>query len=130
MIIAKYRRGLLTNSIELITFKNIIHSKIVDNKISINKSCSYLFVSHLFAPLLVISCLFVCSWNLFNVGISKANKQTNKQTRYNYTILITRLIVIDIAPLAVLFCNWPLFCNWLLLKDITFNTKCLLVWCD
>ena len=63
MIIAKYRRGLLTNSIELITFKNIIHSKIdiVENKISINKSCSYLFVSHLFAPLLVISCVFVCS---------------------------------------------------------------------
>ena len=38
--------------------------------------------------------------------------------------VITRLIVIDIAPLTVLFCNCPL------LKDISFNTKCFLVWCD
>ena len=39
------------------------------------------------------------------------------------SILITRLIVIVIA-LTVLFCNCPP------LKDITFSTKCLLVWCD
>ena len=26
--------------------------------------------------------------------------------------------------------NCPLFCNCPLLKDISFNTKCLLVWCD
>ena len=38
--------------------------------------------------------------------------------------LITRLIVLNIAPLTVLFCNCPLF------KDINFNTKCLLVWFD
>ena len=40
------------------------------------------------------------------------------------SILITWLIEIDIALLTVLFCNCPL------LKDVTFNTKCLLVWCD
>ena len=28
------------------------------------------------------------------------------------TILITRLIVIDIAPLTLLVCNCPLFCNY------------------
>ena len=44
--------------------------------------------------------------------------------------VITRLIVIDVAPLAVLFCICPAFCNCPLLKDISFNTKCLLVWCD
>ena len=34
------------------------------------------------------------------------------------------MIEIDIAPLTVLFCNCPL------LKDISFNTKSLLAWCD
>ena len=38
--------------------------------------------------------------------------------------IITGLIVIEIAPLTVLFCNCPLF------KDISFNAKCLLLWCD
>ena len=40
------------------------------------------------------------------------------------TVVITRLTVIHIAPLTVLFCNCPL------LKEISFNTKYLLVWCD
>ena len=39
-------------------------------------------------------------------------------------VVITRLIEINIAPLTVWFCNCPL------LNDISFNTKCLLVWCD
>ena len=30
--------------------------------------------------------------------------------------IITRLIIINIAPIAELFCNWPLICNCLLLK--------------
>ena len=34
------------------------------------------------------------------------------------------MIEIDIASLVVLFCNCQL------LKDISLNTKCLLVWCD
>ena len=42
-------------------------------------------------------------------------------------IIITRLIVISIAPLTELFCKCSLFCNCPLLKDISFNTKCLLV---
>ena len=37
------------------------------------------------------------------------------------THIITRLIVIDIASLTVLFCNCRLFCNCPLLKDISFN---------
>ena len=51
--------------------------------------------------------------------------------------LITRLIVIDIAPLTVLFRNCrciviarSLICNCPLLKDININTKYLLVRCD
>ena len=50
-------------------------------------------------------------------------------------IIITRFIVINIAPLTELFCNWRLFCNcplddckYLLFKNISFNTECLLVW--
>ena len=46
------------------------------------------------------------------------------------TDVIIRLIGIDIAPLVVLLCNYPLFWKCTLLKDISFNTKCLLVWCD
>ena len=42
-------------------------------------------------------------------------------------IIITRLIVISIASLTELFCKCSLFCNCPLLKDISFNTKCLLV---
>ena len=53
-----------------------------------------------------------------------------KKREYPINNLITRLIVIDIAPLTVLFYNYPLFCNYPLLKDISFNTKCLLVSCD
>ena len=34
------------------------------------------------------------------------------------TVLITRFIEIDIAPLTVLFCNCPLIFNYLLLKNI------------
>ena len=47
-------------------------------------------------------------------------------------ILITRLIVIDIAPSTVLFSDCLLADLSLppLLKDIGFNAKCLLVWCD
>ena len=30
--------------------------------------------------------------------------------------IITRLIIINIAPITELFCNWPLICNCLLLK--------------
>ena len=37
-------------------------------------------------------------------------------------LIITQLALIDIAP-------WKLFCNCPLLKDISFDTKCLLVWC-
>ena len=47
-----------------------------------------------------------------------------KAEYFHITLIITRLIGIDIAPLTVLFCNCPP------LKDISFNTKCLLVWCD
>ena len=43
------------------------------------------------------------------------------QWQINHTIQLT---VIDITPLAVSSCNCPL------LKEISFNTKCLLVWCD
>ena len=52
-------------------------------------------------------------------------------------LLITRLIVINIASLTVLFCSCLLFVtarsliyNCSPLKDISFNTKCLLVWCN
>ena len=41
-----------------------------------------------------------------------------------FCIIITPFIIINITQLPVLFCNCPL------LKDISFNTKCLLVWCD
>ena len=40
------------------------------------------------------------------------------------------MIEIDIASLTVLICNCPPFSNYPLLKDISFNTKYLLVWCD
>ena len=46
------------------------------------------------------------------------------------TRVIIRLIVIDIAPITVLLGNCRLFCNYLLLKDISFSRKSLLVWCD
>ena len=39
-------------------------------------------------------------------------------------VLIIRVIKIDIASLTVLFWNCPL------LKNISVNTKCILVWCD
>ena len=55
---------------------------------------------------------------------------THKTLAIKITLIITRLIVIYIAPLPVSFCNCPLFCNCPPLKDISFNTKCLLVWCD
>ena len=49
-----------------------------------------------------------------------------------FFLLIARFIVIDIAPLTVLFCSCPLFCNWPplicncpLLKDVSSNKKCL-----
>ena len=52
-------------------------------------------------------------------------------TKHYITWLITQFVVIDIAPLTVLFCNHSCFlislsliCNWLLLKDISFNAKC------
>ena len=46
-------------------------------------------------------------------------------------MLITRLIVIGVAPLTVCFIiARSLICNCPLLKDISLNTKCLLVWCD
>ena len=45
--------------------------------------------------------------------------------------LITQLIVINIVPLLELFCNCrSLICSYLILKDISFNAKCLLVWRD
>ena len=44
--------------------------------------------------------------------------------------IITSLIVVDIAPLTVLFCNCPLICICPLLNDISFNTKCLFFWSD
>ena len=53
------------------------------------------------------------------------------------TVVIRQLIVIDITPLKQFFviaCCFviarSLICNCQLLKDISFNTKCLLVWCD
>ena len=54
----------------------------------------------------------------------KPKKQQNNNKKKHYFFVITRLLVIDIARLKVLFCN----CS--LIKDITFNTKCLLLWCD
>ena len=49
-----------------------------------------------------------------------------------FNMLINRLIVIDIAPLTVLFCNGSLFCNCPMFKDIkdSFSKKYLLVWCE
>ena len=46
------------------------------------------------------------------------------------TVVITRFFVIYIATLMELFSNFPLFYNCPLLKDISFNTNCLLLWCD
>ena len=46
------------------------------------------------------------------------------------TVMFTPLIVINIAPLQVLFCNCVIFYNCLLLKGISFNTKFLLVSCE
>ena len=54
--------------------------------------------------------------------------------KYYITWLMAQFVVIDIAPLTVLFCNHQLFaysliCNWPPLKKNNFNPKCLLVWC-
>ena len=46
------------------------------------------------------------------------------------TVMFTPLIVINIAPLTVLFCNCVMFYNCLLLKGISFNSKFLLVLCE
>ena len=46
------------------------------------------------------------------------------------TVMFTPLIVINIAPLTVSFCNCVMFYNCLLLKGISFNTKFLLVSCE
>ena len=46
------------------------------------------------------------------------------------SLIITRLIVINTALLTRLFCKCSLICNCSLLKGISFNAKCLLVWCD
>ena len=52
-----------------------------------------------------------------------------------HSIIARLIIVIDIAPLMMLFCNCLLFCNCpfvdcncLLLKYISFNTKCFYRW--
>ena len=52
------------------------------------------------------------------------NSLTLLQKKSDISMLIIQLIVIDVAPLTVLFC----IC--VLLKNISFSTKCLLVWCD
>ena len=36
---------------------------------------------------------------------------THETPAIKITLIITRLVVIDIAPLTVLFCNCSLFCN-------------------
>ena len=71
-------------------------------------------------------------------GIQTFVRKVKQFVRKHYiTLLITQFVVIDIAPLTVLFVITSCFliahsliCNWLLLKDISFNPKCLLVWCD
>ena len=45
------------------------------------------------------------------------------------TAMFTPSIVINIAPLTVLFCNCVMFYNCLLLKGISFNANFLLVSC-
>ena len=71
-------------------------------------------------------CILIKNWKFSLKSISKL---------FEIIKMIARLIVIDTAPLTELFCNCPLFLNWPatnfncpLLKDIRFNTKCLLVW--
>ena len=69
-------------------------------------------------------------WLIFRLSFLRVKrcKQRNFKFSQNNVSrkmpLITQLIVMVIAPLTVLFCNCPL------LKDISFNTECLLVWCD
>ena len=58
------------------------------------------------------------------VSMDLVSMVVNNEEPTEVILVITWLIVIDIAPLTVLFCNYPL------LKDISFNTKCLLVLCD
>ena len=58
----------------------------------------------------------------------RTKKVNNKESvREAIKCIITWLIVINIASFAV---GRSLICNCPLLKDISFNTKCLLVWRD
>ena len=70
-------------------------------------------------------------------GIQTFVKKVKQFVRKHITWLITQFVPINTALLTVLFCNHQLFSNcpltdlyWPLLKDISFNPKCLLIWCD
>ena len=60
-----------------------------------------------------------------NMAIVFPRKLQSKITHLKVAnlITITQLIVINIAPLTVLFCNCELICNCPLLKNISFNFK-------
>ena len=64
------------------------------------------------------------SWNDINdQNFWKSGDFWKFQNLMKYQPQITQLIVISIAPLTELLCNCPL------LKDVSFNIKCSLIWC-
>ena len=64
------------------------------------------------------------------VSMDLLSMVVNNEELMEIILLITRLIVIDITPLRCFVTARALICNYPLLKDISFNAKCLLVWCD
>ena len=75
--------------------------------------CGYLFGSvHVFLSKknanFVKKKLLKLDRNIYGVALKNYNNSLDKKF---VTMIITRLIVIDIASLTVLFCNYPLFYN-------------------
>ena len=68
--------------------------------------------------------------NLTVISGSIITKFFWKLKLFMISLITTRLIVINIALSTGLFCKCSLICNCSFLKGISFNTKCLLVWCD
>ena len=62
--------------------------------------------------------------NLTLSNLGDMNLQFKSVGEKTIILLIIRLIEINIALLTELFCHYPP------LRDINFNTKCLLAWCD
>ena len=61
---------------------------------------------------------------IFGKTLRNHKKDTNEKLSQSFMKLITRLIVIDIAPLTLYFIiSRSLICDCPLLKDITFNTN-------